>query len=280
MEKSTNKGTHGIVIPCYNESSRLDLSTYIEFARHNKGTVLCLVNDGSADDTRATLAEIKNLAHDNVYICHVAKNAGKANAVRQGSLLLHRETGVDTIGFLDADLSTSFAEYQELVDAYHENTEKLIIFGSRNLKGEGIHIERNPIRKLLSEFIRLLIYFIIRIRIADTQCGAKVFARELIPGIYQQAFHSRWLFDIEIILRLRLKMGKPRLLHIFKEKALNEWVHMEGSKLGLKDAVMIPLNLLKIWKAYNYHTSLKKIKQAVLQFSLRRYKKLLLPKSA
>ena len=243
MGKTNNKYKHGVVIPCYNESSRLDLSTYIEFAKRNKGTVLCLVNDGSADATRATLAEIKNLAHDNVYICNVARNAGKANAVRTGSLMLYQETEVETIGFLDADLSTSFMEYHELLQAYQQNKEKLVIFGSRNLQEGSSNIERNPIRKLLSDFIRMLIFLIIRVKIADTQCGAKVFARQLIPEIYEQPFYSRWLFDIEIILRLRMKMGKVRFLHIFQEKALNEWIHMDGSKLGLKDSIMIPVSL-------------------------------------
>ncbi|MEL7146007.1 MAG: glycosyltransferase [Bacteroidota bacterium] len=275
MEKS-GKYSHGIVIPCYNESSRLDLSTYIDFARRNKGTVLCLVNDGSADDTRATLAEIKNLAHDNVLICHVPKNAGKANAVRTGSLMLHKETDVDTIGFLDADLSTSFMEYHELLETYHSHSDKLIVFGSRNLKESGGNIERNPIRKLLSEFIRMLIFFIIRVKIADTQCGAKVFARQLIPDIYEQSFHSRWLFDIEIILRLRLKLGTAGFLHIFQEKALNEWIHVDGSKLGIKDAIMIPLNLIQIWKTYNFRAGIEKLKQSAMNTARSSYKRLIL----
>jgi len=89
---------HGIVIPCYNESSRLDLNTFIDFAKQYKHVSLCFVNDGSADMTRATLANIKNLVSDNVHICNVQENAGKANAVRTGSWFLYNETDVDTIG--------------------------------------------------------------------------------------------------------------------------------------------------------------------------------------
>lgn len=241
---------HGIVVPCFNESSRLELSTFIEFARIHIDTVLCFVNDGSTDATRSTLADVKNLQHENVYIFNVEENAGKANAVRKGALFLYRETDAETIGFLDADLSTSFEEYNNLVVEIECNEHLQLVFGSRNMDEGSGQIERNPARKLLSDFIRLLIYFITRLRIADTQCGAKVFRRELIPTIYTSSFFSRWLFDVEILLRLKKKLGAKRLIEGLLEKQLNEWVHMEGSKLNLKDSIMIPLNLLQIWVEY------------------------------
>lgn len=241
---------HGIVIPCYNESSRMDLDEFIKYAQKDKDVTLCLVNDGSSDPTRSTLADIKNLVHDNVYVVHVEENGGKANAVRQGALFLYRETMVHTVGFLDADLSTSFEEYKDLVAEMEESSYRLqVVFGSRNMGGES-NIERNPLRKLVSDMIRVLIYMITRLKIADTQCGAKVFSRKLIPVIYSTSFFSRWLFDVEILLRLKKAIGKNSFLQIFKEKPLKEWVHMEGSKLGLKDSVMIPWNLIQIWLEY------------------------------
>lgn len=252
---------HGIVIPCYNESSRLDLTTFIEFAKQHQEITLCFVNDGSSDPTRSTLAGIKNLVHENVFVFNVEKNAGKANAVRQGALFLHRETEVETIGFLDADLSTSFQEYGDLLEEVESSQGKLkIVFGSRNINDGSNEIERNPLRKLVSDMIRILIFMITRLRIADTQCGAKVFHRELIPMIYTKSFFSRWLFDVEILLRLKKKMGKAAFLEIFMEKALKTWVHMEGSKLSAKDSVMIPWNLIKIWLEYEFKPALAHIK--------------------
>ncbi len=241
---------HGIVIPCYNESSRLDLETFIEFAKTHKGATLCFVNDGSSDKTRATLARIKNMVHENVHVFNVEQNAGKANAVRQGSLFLYRETSVDTIGFLDADLSTSFEDYNELVSEIAGNNPLQIVFGSRNMGGEQNQIERNPIRKMLSETIRLLIFFITRLKIKDTQCGAKVFSRKLIPIMYGKGFFSKWLFDVEILLRLKKELGIQQFRERFLEKSLAEWIHMDGSKLNFRDSIRIPLNLLEIW--YNY----------------------------
>lgn len=242
---------HGIIIPCYNESSRLELDSFIDFANQNKDYTLCLVNDGSGDMTRSTLARVKNVAHENVLVYHMEDNQGKANAVRLGALFMYRETNVETIGFLDADLSTTFQDYDQLVSEMEKSRYNLkVIFGSRNMEGtEGI--ERNPLRKLVSMIICSLIHFITKLDIDDTQCGAKVFHRSLIPLIYTQPFFSRWLFDVEILLRLKTSVGKPSFLNMFMEKPLDKWVHMDGSKISLKDSIMIPLNLLNIWKEYN-----------------------------
>lgn len=254
---------HGIIIPCYNEASRLEMKTFIDFAERRKDIHLCFVNDGSRDHTRAALADIKHDVSDNVYVLDVAENAGKANAVREGALFLYKETEVDTVGFLDADLSTSFDEYKDLLGAYEESEGRLqIVFGSRNMSGEGGGIERNPIRKLISDMIRVLIFFITRLKIADTQCGAKVFDRKLVPVIYESSFFSRWLFDVEILLRLKKKVGKVNFLNMFLEKPLKSWVHMEGSKLGLKDSFMIPWNLLKIWIEYELKPTVSKYQNA------------------
>jgi len=241
---------HGIVIPCYNEASRLQMDEFIEFANHNKDIVLCFVNDGSKDPTRSALASLKEVVHDNISIYNLSENAGKADAVRSGALFLYEETEVETIGFLDADLSTSFEEYRDLLKTHGDSKGRIkIVFGSRNMKGEG-EIKRNPLRKIFSDIIKMLIFLISRMKIADTQCGAKVFDRSLIPLIYRKLFFSRWLFDIEILLRLRHQIGKRKLLNMFCEQPLANWVHMDGSKLSAKDAVMIPWNLLKIWIEY------------------------------
>lgn len=254
---------HGIIIPCYNEASRLEMRTFIEFAGKRKDIHLCFVNDGSRDHTRSALANIKHDEHDNVYILDVAENAGKANAVRQGALFLFDETEVDTIGFLDADLSTTFEEYRGLLQTYEEaKGATQVIFGSRNMKGEGAAIERNPVRKMISDFIRVLIFAITRLKISDTQCGAKVFDRNLIPIIYNSSFFSRWLFDVEILLRLKKRFGKMDFLEIFLEKPLKSWVHKDDSKLSAKDSVMIPFNLLKIWTEYELKPTLSKLSRS------------------
>ena len=72
-----------------------------------------------------------------------------------------------------------------------------------------------------------------------------------IESAYKNAFLTRWLFDVEIFIRLKKHYGSKKVImeSIF-EQALVRWVHMDDSKLGMKDALQIPLMLVNIWFSY------------------------------
>jgi len=248
---------NGLIIPCYNESDRLDIASFIAYAASNKNNVLCFVNDGSADDTRGTLAEIKSLEHENVLVYNVSENCGKAKAVQLGAMHLYNNTDVATIGFIDADLSTDFNDYDRLINQMKVNQSLKVIYGSRASDGEN-KIERDVVRAMISKVIRYIILCITRLNIQDTQCGAKIFRREIMPYIFNADFKTRWLFDVEILLRLKRRFTVKQFRQIFMEKPLENWVHMDGSKLGMKDAIKIPMSLLRIGWIYNILQPIKR----------------------
>lgn len=97
----------------------------------------------------------------------------------------------------------------------------------------------------------MIVYLILGLSIEDTQCGAKVFKREIIPMAYNKKFLSRWLFDVEIFVRLKKYYGAPEIMLRIYEQPLKKWIHMDDSKLGTKDALKIPLMLISIWFSYN-----------------------------
>jgi len=154
------------------------------------------------------------------------------------------------MGFVDADLSTDFEDFDNLVKKLEDNHELKMVFGSRNHKG-GDGIERDGARKLLSNIVKLFIYMILGLPIKDTQCGAKVFTRDVIPMLYGKSFKSKWLFDVEVFLRLKKHYGagKTTMSHIL-EVPLKRWVHVDDSKLGVKDSLKIPFALMEIWVSY------------------------------
>lgn len=241
---------NGIIIPCYNESDRLNINSFLDYAADNKHNILCFVNDGSSDATRSTLAKIKDYQHDNVLVYNVPENSGKAKAVQLGALHLYNDTRVHTIGFIDADLSTDFKDYDQLIFKMKCHKSLKVIYGSRADDGEN-NIKRDAVRAIISKIIRYIIFSITRLNIQDTQCGAKIFRRDIIPYVFNTEFKTRWLFDVEILLRLKKEFTVKRFRDMFLEKPLDNWVHMEGSKLGMKDAIQIPLNLLRIGYIYN-----------------------------
>ena len=38
--------------------------------------------------------------------------------------------------------------------------------------------------------------------IYDTQCGAKLFDKKVLSTVVQEPFCSKWIFDVEIIVRI------------------------------------------------------------------------------
>jgi len=238
----------GIIIPCYNEANRLDSKAFKSFILSNDDYHLCFVNDGSSDKTMEVLKSIQTGREDQVSIIDMKKNSGKASAVRSGARYLYNRTDIDYIGFIDADLSTDFNDFTKLVESINSNKDLQIVYGSRG-KGNG-SIERNPIRMLFSKIIKVFTGMILGLPISDTQCGAKVFTRDIIPVAYNQPFITQWLFDVEIFIRLKNYFGRDQVMNHLYEQPLQRWVHMDDSKLGIRDAVQIPLKLISIWLNY------------------------------
>lgn len=240
-----------IIIPCYNEAKRLDKQAFSAFILEDNNYHLCFVNDGSKDNTLEVLHELQKVDENKVSVIDMKRNSGKATAVRAGARYLYSRSDVKQMGFIDADLSTDFKDFDELVKKLEDNTQLKMVFGSRN-SGDNDGIKRDGSRKLLSNIVKLFIYMILGLPIKDTQCGAKVFTRDVIPTLYGRSFKSKWLFDVEIFLRLKRSYGNSKMVmnHIL-EVPLKRWVHMDDSKLGMVDSLKIPLALMEIWLSYN-----------------------------
>lgn len=238
----------GVVIPCYNEEARLLSKEFIAFTESNLGYHLCFVNDGSTDNTLAVLQELRKGREDyvSVYDCEV--NGGKGEAVRQGVLHLVKDTQLDYIGYLDADLSTDFKDFDDLVKTIEKSDFK-IVSGSR-IARMGANITKESARKVISMTINLIIRSILGMNFKDTQCGAKIIHRDLIPVVFKDKFITRWLFDVEIFKRMRNIYGKEQASAMICEQPLKRWIHADGSKLSMKDSIKIVGQLFQIATYY------------------------------
>ena len=67
---------------------------------------------------------------------------------------------------------------------------------------------------------------------------------------FSEVFSSRWLFDVEIFLRLINLYGKDKFIEISKEVPLKSWVDTEDSRVKFIDAPRIILDLFIIKKRY------------------------------
>ncbi|WP_299319923.1 response regulator [uncultured Maribacter sp.] len=242
------KNCVGVVIPCYNEEERLLGKEFRDFAHSNLGYHLCFVNDGSTDKTLEVLEELKKGNESNISIYDCEKNGGKAEAVRLGMLHLAKDPQLDYIGFLDADLSTDFRDFDDLVETL-DNSEFKIVSGSR-MSRMGADITKESARKVISMTINLIIRTILRMPFNDTQCGAKVMDRSVVPLLFSKPFITKWLFDVEMFIRMRKYYGKTEAKKLICEQPLKRWIHADGSKLSMKDSVKIVGQLAKIAFVY------------------------------
>lgn len=239
----------GVVIPCYNESERLSSNEFLNFIENHSGYKLCFVNDGSTDNT---LEVLKNLSQDReeyITIYNCQQNGGKAEAVRQGMMYLSKDEELDYVGFLDADLSTDLFDFNELVDILETNKKYKIVSGSR-ITRMGANITKESARQLISLTINYIIRKILKMNFKDTQCGAKIMDRKLVDKVFDTPFITKWLFDVEMFMRIQQLNGLKQAKEMICEHPLKRWVHADGSKLSFKDSASIIFQLSKIAWVY------------------------------
>jgi len=236
-----------IVIPCYNEEKRLNIANYSSFLSKNEHVLICFVNDGSNDNTLIVLNQIKSSFPNNVAVISMEKNSGKAETVRTGFVHCNANYNFQKIAYLDADLATTLEECLEISE--YINSEIVIAFGSRISKIDTI-IERKTVRHYIGRIIATLISNQLKLHIYDTQCGCKVFNKELSEKVFTDKFISKWLFDVEIFHRIINLYSVDQMRLIAREIPLKSWIDFDESKVKMTYFFKLWLDLYQIHKMY------------------------------
>jgi dolichyl-phosphate beta-glucosyltransferase len=228
--------TYSIVIPAYNESSRLrpTLDTLLRYVHDQQWDVeILVVNDGSTDDTAQVVREYGKI-HPEILLLENPGNRGKGFSVRNG--MLHARGNI--CFFTDADLSSPIEEAQKLLAALDAGAD--VAIGSRWLNAE-LQTERQPLyRQAFGRIFNLVLRVVLGMRFVDTQCGFKAFRREAVQRIFPLQKIERWGFDPEILYLARragLKVAEVPVV----------WAHSEGTRLSpLKDGIRMFGEVLRI----------------------------------
>ncbi|MEO6122255.1 MAG: glycosyltransferase [Ilumatobacteraceae bacterium] len=237
-----------IVIPCYNEAERLVQADVVVLAADAHRSVV-LVDDGSTD---ATLALLQTLAatHERIHLVSLPDNVGKAEAVRAG-VRYAIDQGADIIGFCDADMATPVAEMVRLDGLARDLPTLQVVLASR-VALLGHHVERSILRHYLGRLFATASSVVLRTRVYDTQCGAKLFRNSaMFAAAVDEPFHSRWSFDVELLGRLLSGGRGQRAItpHEILEVPLRTWTDVRGSKLTPMTSVRSGLELFLIARA-------------------------------
>lgn len=236
-----------VVIPAYNEeeSFRKGVLTQVEkyLNRQDYSWEVVVVDDGSTDKTTKLVEEFVKKHRG----FHLIKNPhfGKAHTVSTGIMAARGRY----VLFTDFDQATPISEIEKMWPEVRKGAN--VVIGSR----EGIGAKRvgEPFyRHLMGRVFNFLVQaFAIR-GIEDTQCGFKLFSREVAQKLFSRlrvykeqkvkdAFTGAW--DVEVLLLARKFGYKISQVPV-------EWHHIKTTRVHpVKDSFRMLRDILHIrWK--------------------------------
>lgn len=241
-----------IVVPCFNEADRLPAEVFSDYLRAQDQTRLLFVDDGSEDSTFQVLSELVATAEGRGEVVRLPRNRGKAEAVRQG-IRRAAASGVDLVGFWDADLATPLEAIAPMSAELERHPTAVALFGSR-VRMLGRNVQRDPLRHYAGRVFATVVSLMLQVPIYDSQCGAKLFrVSPQVEHLFADEFISPWIFDVEILARLRASVGPERWARageLIREYPLEAWYDVAGSKLKSSDFVRSFVDLAKIYQRY------------------------------
>lgn len=231
------------MVPCYNEGARLNADEFLGLVTGSNDISLLFVNDGSRDDTEQRLRSLCARDPGHVTVLSFPQNQGKAEAVRQG-LLRALAQGADIIGYADADLGTPIEEMLRLVEVLRASEAKVLIAARVAMLGRTI--DRKARRHYLGRVFATAASLTLRMRVYDTQCGAKLFRRTpALTAALSTPFLSRWVFDVELLGRLSTGACAVDVSDMVEEPLLR-WSDVPGSRLRASHMVRAAIDLGRI----------------------------------
>lgn len=237
-----------VVVPCYQEATRLPAEGFLAYVGQTPDVNFCFVDDGSTDDTRAVLERMRAAHPNQIEVLILPHNLGKAGAVRAGMLHCANQP-FDFLGFLDADLATPPDAIGDLAGMFSDRPDLDLVMGSR-IKHLGADIRRNPARHYAGRIIATLISNLLKLPVYDTQCGAKLFRQRVVIDLFAEPFISPWLFDVELLARLIRRYGRTEILNHVAEFPLKQWIEQNDSRISAGYLFTVWYELYRIQRAY------------------------------
>lgn len=214
-----------IVIPAYNEEKIIarTLETYgLYFQKLKKQGILdfeiIVVLNGCRDRTLEAAMSVKKRLKE-IKVVEI-QEAGKGLAIIKG-FNEALETGSELIGFVDADMATLPEDFYYLFKRIN-NYDGVI--ASRWIRGSIVK-KRTLKRRVLSRGFNFIVRGLFLFGHRDTQCGAKLFKKEVIEKIVDKLRLTQWAFDINI-LHLCKKYGFSVI------EVPTKWIDKQGSKIN------------------------------------------------
>lgn len=194
-----------IVMPAYNEEKRIGgtleaYSNHFESLKKAKKldySIIVVINN-TKDRTEEIVKKLRK-SNKNLFYINL-KRGGKGYAIKEGFREALKDKNHDLIGFVDADMSTRPEEYARLVSRLGKADG---VIASRYMKGSIVRPKPTLKRIIASRVYNLLIKVLFSTRCVDTQCGAKIFKREVIAKVLPNLVQTKWAVDVDILFNAK-----------------------------------------------------------------------------
>lgn len=225
-----------LIVPCFNEADRWN-PDYWKRMMSLPDIRWTFVDDGSKDETGARLAE--TASHGPAGILTLPRNSGKAEAVRQG-MLTALQGRTRAVGFMDSDGAFNPDDVTDMTQSFQRHVihdQGFDAVWSSRVALAGRNIDRRASRHYVGRVVATVLSLGEERIPYDTQSGLKFFApSNQLRGVLEKPFRTRWLFEIELLVRWRQQLGVP--LRVWEEP-LNYWHDVPGSKIRGSEMVRI-----------------------------------------
>lgn len=188
-----------IVIPAHNEEHRLPpmLTAYGRFfSEKYRNDVELIVVPNFCNDHTAEVARAIGVDYPQIKVVETSERIGKGGAVMLGA---KQATG-DFVGFVDADGATPPAAFDDLVQKIGSDG---CIIASRWMKGSDMSPKQPLSRRVASRCFNLMVRILFGLKLTDTQCGAKLFRREVIEPVLENLGVTNWAFDVDMLFQAK-----------------------------------------------------------------------------
>jgi len=214
-----------IVIPAHNEEQRLPpmLEAYGNYFSEKYGNEAELIVVPNFCEDRT--AEVAREIAERCSVVKVFDDPGQVG--KGGAVMLGAEAAEgDMVGFVDADGATSPEAFDDLVEKISLDG---CIIASRWMKESKMSPKQPLDRRIASRCFNLMVRVLFGMRLKDTQCGAKLFRREVIQPVMSNMGVTSWAFDVDMLFQTKRLGASIREIPTV-------WCDVGGSKIKVGKA--------------------------------------------
>ena len=220
-----------LVIPAHNEEHRIDRTLSAYRAQLGADARVTVALDRCADRTAEVVRP--HLEDERIRMLEFPK-LGKGGVLMEA----FRDCDAEHVGFVDADCATPPREIWRLVEAARGADGAI---ASRRHPAAVLPAPRPLARELSSAGFAFVVQRLFRLPFSDTQCGAKVFRRDVVEAALPLLSSRDFLFDVDLLLTAR------RLGYEIAEVP-TVWIDREGSQVSaMRDARWMAASALRLW---------------------------------